>query len=86
MSEHLDSTSRETVVNAVMATCEYACEWADDATLFALLTTLAQHATNVAQHMHYAGQPLPDACMANTVPPPSSLAGTASLSFGNGLG
>jgi len=83
MSEHLDSTSRETLVNAVMATCEYVCEWADDPTLFALLATLAQHAVNVAQRIQYLGQPMPDACMANPVPPPSSLMGA---SYGNGPG
>jgi len=60
MAEHLCTIPREQLTAAVLAMCDYACEWADDATLFALMALLAQHASQVAQHLRFQQEPMPE--------------------------
>jgi hypothetical protein len=53
MAEHLGTIPREQLTAGILAMCDYACEWADDATLFALMAVLAQHASQVAQRLQF---------------------------------
>lgn len=49
MSQHLCTTEHAQVTASILAMCQYVCEWADDATLFALVSVLAQHACRTAE-------------------------------------
>jgi hypothetical protein len=85
MSEHVESLQREQLIAALQVTCAYACEWADDATLFALLATLAQHAVTVAQRLdgqRYMGSPPSDMSQV----PMAAPSFTGAVSHANSLG
>ena len=74
MSEHLGNAERAVMTSSVLALCDYTCEWADDATLFALMATLASHAAQVAARMdqeHYMGPQPSDMAQAQMALSPS---------------
>ena len=63
MSEHLCTKDHAALSASVLAMAHYVCEWADDATLFALMAALAQHAAQVAARLdqqHSMGPPPSD--------------------------
>jgi hypothetical protein len=51
MPEHLSAAHREILVASLRMSCDFVCEWASAAALFALHAVITQQACHVAQRL-----------------------------------